>query len=117
MPNPILVVDDDPDILAVVAEILGDEGYPVLTASDGAAALAMVESQPLSLILVDRWMPRLDGGSFVRALRARGFALPVVAMTAASDPVDWAYEIGATATLAKPFKLTALLDMVEGLVG
>jgi CheY-like chemotaxis protein len=113
MPHPILVIDDDPDILAVVAEILGDEGYPVLTAPDGAAALALVEGQPLSLVLVDRWMPRLDGSGFVRALRARGYQVPIIAMTAASDPGDWAVQIGADATVAKPFTLELFLDTVE----
>jgi CheY-like chemotaxis protein len=112
---PILVVDDDPSILAVVSEVLDLEGYPVRTAKDGAEALAVVAQEPLSLVLLDMRMPVLDGWGFVRALRQQEIALPIVVMTAAQDARGWAEEIQAQGYLAKPFELLDLLAAVERL--
>jgi two-component system chemotaxis response regulator CheY len=113
--GPILVVDDDPSILAVVAQILDFEGYPVQTAADGAEALAAVDSQRPSLVLLDMRMPVLDGWGFAHALAVRGEQLPIVVMTAAQDARRWAEEIGAAGYLAKPFELPDLLGVVERL--
>jgi CheY-like chemotaxis protein len=112
---PILVVDDDPSILAVVSEVLDLEGYPVRTAKDGAEALAVVAQEPRSLVLLDMRMPVLDGWGFVRALRQQEIALPIVVMTAAQDARGWAEEIQAQGYLAKPFELLDLLAAVERL--
>jgi CheY-like chemotaxis protein len=111
--GPILVVDDDPSILAVVREVLDFEGYRVETAPNGAAALAAVDSAHPSLVLLDMRMPVLDGWGFARALRARGVQLPIVVMTAAQDAGRWAAEIGAAGYLAKPFELPDLLAVIE----
>jgi len=113
--GPILVVDDDPSIRAVVAQILDFEGYPVQTATDGAEALAAVAQARPSLVLLDMRMPVLDGWGFARALAARGEQLPIVVMTAAQDARRWAEEIGAAGYLAKPFELPDLLAVVERL--
>jgi CheY-like chemotaxis protein len=116
MPDPpILVVDDDPTILATVADALDLEGYPVLTATNGAEALAALESeaeQP-SLVLLDMRMPVLDGWGFMRVVRERGLTLSVVVMTAAADARRWAREIGAHGVLAKPFELDELIAAVQ----
>ena len=110
--RPILVVDDDPSILDMVAEILDFEGYAVRTATNGAEALEVVERVPPSLVLLDMRMPVLDGWGFARALKARGVRIPIVVMTAAKDARRWAEEIGAQAYLAKPFELPDLLTVV-----
>ena len=110
--RPILVVDDDPSILDMVAEILDFEGYAVRTATNGAEALEVVEQVPPSLVLLDMRMPVLDGWGFARALKARGVRIPIVVMTAAKDARRWAEEIGAQAYLAKPFELPDLLTVV-----
>ncbi len=112
----ILVVDDDPSILTVVADFLDMEGYPVATATNGAEALAVVEStsKPPCLVLLDMRMPVLDGWGFVRALQERSRALPVLVMTAAQDARRWADEVGAAGYVAKPFDLSDLLSAVEG---
>jgi len=114
-PGPILVVDDDPSILDMVAQVLDFEGYPVQTAADGAAALDAVAAARPSLVLLDMRMPVLDGWGFAQALRARGVQLPIVVMTAAQDARRWAKEIGAAGYLAKPFELLELLAVVERL--
>ena len=112
-PRPILVVDDDPTILATVSETLDLEGYPVVTATNGAEALAAVERDRPSVVLLDMRMPVLDGWGFIRALHERGISLTVVVMTAASDARRWAREIGAQAVLPKPFELDDLLAAIQ----
>lgn len=111
--QPILVIDDDPTILATVSETLDLEGYPVVTATNGAEGLAVAEREPPSVVLLDMRMPILDGWGFMRAIRERGLTPPVVVMTAAADARRWAREIGAQGVLPKPFELDDLLAAVE----
>jgi two-component system, chemotaxis family, chemotaxis protein CheY len=113
--RPILVVDDDPTILATVSEALDLEGFPVVTATNGAEALDEVARHRPSLVLLDMRMPVLDGWGFMRALSDRGLSLTVVVMTAAADAGRWGREIGAQAVLAKPFELDDLIGAVERL--
>jgi CheY-like chemotaxis protein len=107
----ILVVDDDPSIVAVVSEILTAEGHEVVSAENGAVALAKVDGE--ALVLLDMRMPVLDGWGFARALRASGKRSPIVVMTAADNAGRWAEEIGAEGYLAKPFEIDALIAAVE----
>ena len=113
---PILVVDDDPGILAVVAEALDLEGYAVRTATNGAEALALVAEERPSLVLLDMRLPVLDGWGFAHAIKVLGIALPILVMTAAQDARRWAAEIDAQGYLAKPFELTELFGAVERLL-
>ena len=115
LPKPILVVEDDPEILSTVAAILELEGYPVERASNGAEGLRVVERIRPRLVLLDMRMPVLDGWGFVDALKQRGIKLPILVMTAAHDARKWANEINAEGYLAKPFELIDLLDAVENL--
>ncbi|HYN89058.1 MAG TPA: response regulator [Ardenticatenaceae bacterium] len=111
--RPILIVDDDPNILQTVSDILEFEGYPVETASNGAEALRAVEQRSPALVLLDMRMPVLDGWGFAQRLKERGIVLPIVVMTAADDARRWAQEIGANHFLPKPFSLLDLLAAVE----
>ena len=113
--GPVLVVDDDPTILATVAETLDLEGYPVVTATNGAEALEVLERTSPSLVLLDMRMPVLDGWGFARALRERGLNPTVVVMTATADARRWAAEIGARGVLPKPFDLEDLIAEVQRL--
>ena len=113
--RPILVVDDDPTILATVSEVLDMEGFAVVTAANGAEALAAVDQRQPSLVLLDMRMPVLDGWGFMRAVRERGLTLTVVVMTAAADARRWGREIGAQAVLAKPFDIDELVRAVQRL--
>ena len=114
--QPILVVDDDPTILATVSEALDLEGFPVVTATNGAEALDVLDRISLSVVLLDMRMPVLDGWGFMRAIRERKLCLKVVVMTAAADANRWGREIGAQAVLAKPFELDELLGAVQRLL-
>jgi CheY-like chemotaxis protein len=111
---PILVVDDDENILDLVVMSLEITGYSTESARDGAEALEAVERGRPGLVLLDMRMPRLDGWGFARGLVERGIRdVPVVVMTAAQDARRWAEEIGADAYLEKPFDVHQLLDTVK----
>ncbi len=112
---PILVVEDDAEILNTVSSILELEGYTVERARNGQEGLRVVERTVPGLVLLDMRMPVLDGWGFVRALKERGIKLPIVVMTAAQDARRWASEIDAEGYLAKPFELLDLLAAVESL--
>jgi CheY-like chemotaxis protein len=108
----VLVVEDDPDLLALVELLLVDEGYRVRTAPEGRAALAHVEAEMPALVLLDMRMPGMDGWEFAREFRARyGRAAPVVVVTAAEDARARAEEIEADGWLAKPFDLEDVLTV------
>jgi CheY-like chemotaxis protein len=112
---PILVIDDDPSILATVSEILEEEGYSVVTATNGLEGLRAIERLRPAVILLDMRMPVLDGWGFARKLKERGIKLPILVITAAQDAGRWATEVGANGYLAKPFDLLELVTAVENL--
>lgn len=111
--GPILVVDDDPGVLAAVRDLLEFEGHSVVAASSGLIALEFVRQVTPSLVLLDMRMPGMDGWSFARALRREGHDVPIVVMTAAANAAAWASEIDAQAYIAKPFGSDELLTAVE----
>lgn len=110
----VLVVDDDSSIRSFVSQALGDEGYEVRQAANGAEALdALARSRP-DLILLDVRMPGVDGWQVLDELRsAAGPQTPVVVMTASYTGQDRALQSGAQGYLAKPFELNDLLECVD----
>ncbi len=112
-PLKILVVDDEAAIRNLLDDLLGDEGYVVYTASNGRAALAMVQQERPDLILMDVMMPELDGLETLRRLRAveDSAVVPVILMSAAAyltpDSAD-----GMT-FISKPFNLDHVLAVVS----
>ena len=113
MADHVLVVDDDPSITGAVRDSLEFQGYRVTTATDGADALRLVETEPPALILLDMRMPGMNGWEFAERFRAMGNGAPVVVMTAAANARRWADEIGADAVLPKPFSLEDLFATVD----
>ena len=113
-----LVVEDDPDLRLLEAEILSGAGYWVVAAADGVEALELAAATPPVLILLDMRMPRMDGWQFATAFRARhGTACPIVVVTAAEDARRRAAEVGAAGFLEKPFDLDEVLREVERFAG
>ena len=110
VPNPltILVVDDEPDLRALVATLLEEEGYAVKQAPDGVAALQEVAADGIDVILTDVRMPRLDGVNLIRLLRRQGIATPVVVMSATHAQPD----VPGVPFVAKPFAPDHLLATI-----
>jgi two-component system, chemotaxis family, chemotaxis protein CheY len=110
----LLVIEDDPAIREMLEMVLDSEGFEVVTAQHGAAAMAMLEAVEPSLILLDMKMPVMDGWSFLERYRQRpGAKVPVVVLTAAQDASRRAAEVGADAYVAKPFVIDDLVRIVE----
>jgi CheY-like chemotaxis protein len=111
----ILVVDDDPAIRDVVADILEISDYAVQTAVNGAEALEKIRQDQPAAVLLDLMMPVMNGWEFLRACRQESPCadVPIVVMSAARDASDVADELGAQAFLAKPFELDSVLSVVE----
>ena len=115
--NHILVVDDDPAIRDVVADILEMSDYRVQTANNGAEALAQIRADQPAVVLLDLMMPVMDGWEFLRRCRNvdKCARVPVAVMSAARDVAAAASELGAQAYLTKPFDMDAVLDVVSRL--
>lgn len=112
----VMVVDDDDAIREALQDVLTDEGYDVIGASDGQEALECLnrEKRP-SAILVDLWMPVMDGWKFLDALLAdaRFSRIPLVVLTAARD--QRARELCVAEVLTKPVQLHQVLAVLERL--
>ena len=111
----ILVVDDEPHIVALVTRALNAEGYETVVADDGQAALERALEGGLDLIILDVGLPSLDGCEVLRALRARDDRIPVIMLTArssSSDTVD-GLDAGASDYVPKPFSVAELLARVR----
>lgn len=112
----ILVIDDEPAILALVQDILEDEGYTVLVAADGEHGLIHAQRTPPHLVLTDLMLPGLDGYTLCRTLRAeaRTAQIPVIAMSAAYRPQAG---VAFDAILVKPFEIVTLLNLIRTHLG
>lgn len=117
--NVVLVVDDDPDILEALSEILEAEGFEIRRARNGKEALERLEPNPPQLILLDLMMPVMDGWEFAQRMKQRPSVagIPIIVLSADRNVGNKAAEIGAVGHLAKPFELNDLLDMVRRALG
>jgi DNA-binding response OmpR family regulator len=118
----ILAVDDEPDILALVEKILKREGYEVITASNGANAIAMLKTgKKIDLILLDVMMPNINGFEVSQWMRGSESEkrIPVVFVTAKDDAQSMkeGFRSGGTVYLTKPFTTTQLVRTVTSVIG
>lgn len=117
-PRRVLVVEDDDGIAGVLVDLLADEGYDVRRAADGRAGLALLEAWPPDLVLLDLMMPVLDGQGFRRAqlgLGGRLAEIPVVLLTGAREGAARGEQLGAAASIVKPFELDVVTETVAAL--
>ncbi|MFF5259786.1 response regulator transcription factor [Actinomadura viridis] len=117
-PARILIVDDEPAVREALAGSLEFEGYQVGEAADGVMALEQVDRRPPDLVVLDVLMPRMDGLTTCRRLRARGATMPVLMLTARDMVGDrvTGLDAGADDYLAKPFELDELLARIRALL-
>jgi two-component system copper resistance phosphate regulon response regulator CusR len=111
----ILVVEDEPRILAFVARGLEAEGFAVDAAGDGADALECARRHRPDFVVLDLLLPRVDGLTVLRELKRERPDLPVLVLSARSDlPTKLrGFELGASDYLAKPFALDELIARVR----
>ncbi|MDO8545844.1 MAG: response regulator [Nitrospirales bacterium] len=106
----ILVVDDEPEILDVVSQFLTQRGYGVRVASGGAEALSLMEKESPSLLILDIYMPGVNGIGVLRELFERKSAVPVILLTGSQDEklLAESMDLGAVEIIGKPVDLEQL---------
>jgi UDP-3-O-acyl N-acetylglucosamine deacetylase len=119
MADTILVVDDEEKIRHTLRGVLSDEGFDVVEAEDGRAALVALERRTPRLAIVDIWMPEVDGIELVQRMRAQAPELPIIVISG-HGTIDTAVRVirlGAFDFLEKPFELDQLLEVVNRALG
>lgn len=113
----ILVVDDEPSLVAVLEPVLGAAGYRVTTAMDGGAALAAAESGEPDVILLDLGLPDIDGKDVISAIRMRS-DVPVIVISARHQEAEKiaALDEGADDYVDKPFEIGELMARIRAAV-
>jgi DNA-binding response OmpR family regulator len=118
--RPILVVDDDAKIVRLVRTYLEREGYMVVTAADGPAALDAIETHQPALVVLDLMLPELDGRAVIRAVRRddEAAATPIIILSARGTTIDRiaGLEDGADDYLPKPFSPAELVLRVKSIL-
>ena len=115
-PLQVLVVEDDNELRDLVTMALLDEGYQVVSASNGAEALHRVQLYQPDVILLDLHMPVMDGPTFAERYQAvPGAHAPIVVFTAGGNAHGWAQRIHAAAYVDKPADLWSLANLLRSL--
>jgi signal transduction histidine kinase len=118
-PDRLLIVDDVPDNLFLVRTILEEEGYEIITSSNGHGALKIIESEPIDLVLLDVMMPVMDGYEVTRRIRAMQDLpfIPILLITAydRANAVK-GLDLGADEFIRKPIEADELLARVRSLL-
>ena len=111
----ILIAEDEPDMAMGLRDNLQFEGYEAVIAADGEEALKAAAEQRPDLVLLDVMMPKLDGFEVCRRLRAQGFTIPILMLTAKGQEIDIVrgLETGADDYITKPFSVRELLARIK----
>ena len=113
----ILLVEDHAPVREVMSHVLTEEGYSVITACNGASALDRLEDSTPDLILLDIYLPAMDGRRFVQAYRERsGPHAPILVVTGAGYAAERAAALDTAGYLSKPFCVEELIAKVKELI-
>lgn len=122
----VLVVDDDPAVRTTIKLVLERNGHRVSVAADGRAGLAALAAGGFDLLVVDLFMPGMDGLETLREARQRRADLPVIVMSGTSlggpgqeapDFLAMGVKLGAVRSIQKPFKPRDIIDAVQASLG
>jgi DNA-binding response OmpR family regulator len=115
--NPLLIIDDDTELCALLTERLAQEGFVLHAVHDGRDGLERAGSGRYSLVILDVMLPRMGGMEVLRALRMRS-AAPVLMLTARGDDIDRiiGLEVGADDYLPKPFNPRELVARIRAIL-
>ncbi len=113
----ICLIDDDPMVRDALALGLSDAGFEIVTAEDAKSALRLLESERFDAAITDMNMPAVNGVDLIASMRTKDPALPIVAISGASEIGgrslnDVAREVGAAACLVKPFRARELVAVL-----
>jgi len=114
----ILIVEDQEDILDLMEYTLSKEGYDVITCIDTSNIRNILDEEEISLILMDRNLPNIEGSHFIASLRKDGYNQPVIYVSAkdSSDEIVEGFESGGDDYITKPFNLNELKARVKALI-
>jgi DNA-binding response OmpR family regulator len=114
----VLIVDDEPDILLMLRLTLEAEGFVTALAADGETALERLDQDRFDVMLLDVMMPVMDGWGVLERLQGRADAPVVIVVSAKTAPQDVAraMELGASEYVTKPFSVSDLTRLIDGLV-
>jgi len=114
----ILIVEDEPNMVAGLRDNFEFEGYQVISAPDGVAGLERALSESPDLVILDVMMPRMSGLDVCKQLKAKKPAIPIIMLTARGQEVDKVVglELGADDYVTKPFSIRELLARVKAVL-
>ena len=117
MESHVLIVEDEPGILLVIADLLRAQGHVIETAAEGLEGLRLATSRKFDLLILDVMLPGLDGFEICHAVREQGFDGAILMLTARGQVRDRVHglQTGADDYLVKPFALEELLARVQAL--
>lgn len=118
MKNKILFVEDERDLILIVADTLKEQGYDVETACDGAEGLAKFRAGEYDIVIADVMMPKVDGFTMGKQIRQMSSSVPLLFLTAKStiEDIEEGFDIGANDYLKKPFELRELIVRIKALL-
>jgi len=120
----ILLIDDDKSVRTAIKTALEVQGHQVVVASDGHEGLRTLEIAHFDVVIVDMFMPGMDGIETINLIRQRKLEFPIIMMSGSATPADLinrATKLGAVRSLCKPFRprdlAAAIADCLRGTVG
>ena len=118
MQNTILVVEDEQDILDLIEYTLSKEGYDVISCLNTSNVQNILDEEDVSLILMDRNLPNIEGSIFIQSLRDKGYSNPVIYLTAKDKDEDIieGFDRGGDDYITKPFNLNILKARVSAVI-
>ena len=114
----ILIVDDEKNIVSSLTGILSDEGYEISTTGDGVEALEIIQKDPPDLVLLDIWLPGMDGIEVLKTLKTYNSGVEVLIMSGHGtiDTAVKATKLGAQDFIEKPFSLDRITESIQNVL-